>query len=369
MWQRDIVLNVQHIINHHIMQRIILFVISILTLQIAVAGPAVSWSRTTCDMGAFAEADGPRTATFVLHNTGDDTLAITGARANCGCTTPRYDKGLVAPGDSAVVQATYDPAGRPGRFTKYIYIDTNGTPSRSKLAITGVVVGEPQSLQARYPHPMGPVRAMHNAALLGKVQKGHVKEVFEQACNATLDTLRLSVLSAPRWLEVKPQPAVVAPGEQFALSCFVRGSGTPLYDLVTDTIRVRVASAAIDTVLALPAVVTVEEDFGTLDNKALAKAPVAVLDPAPGGAALVVDSDTRTARITLSNTGRSPLHIRRAYSATRGVNVTADSTTVKPGKGMVITVTLEPGVKAAVLRVITDDPLSPVQSLRIAARQ
>lgn len=36
---------------------------------------------------------------FVLHNTGRDTVTVTGTRASCGCLTPRLSKSTIAPGE------------------------------------------------------------------------------------------------------------------------------------------------------------------------------------------------------------------------------------------------------------------------------
>ena len=120
------------------------------TLQMS-AQPRVEWVSETIDFGAFREEAGPVTAVFRGVNTGTEPLVILSARANCGCTTPKYRTVAYAPGDTAEVEVTYDPQGRPGRFKKFVYVDTNTAPERSKLTVQGVVIGEANTLSGRYP--------------------------------------------------------------------------------------------------------------------------------------------------------------------------------------------------------------------------
>lgn len=78
----------------------------------------VKWQETVYDFGAFSEEMGAVSCDFVFVNNGPDAVAVTAARASCGCTTPKYTRDVVAPGDTGHITVTYDPAGRPGRFEK-----------------------------------------------------------------------------------------------------------------------------------------------------------------------------------------------------------------------------------------------------------
>ena len=110
----------------------------------------VEWLNTEHNFGAFHEADGKAACTFRFVNHGNEAVAIIGARANCGCTSPQYPLDPVAPGDTAAISVAYDPAGRPGRFTKYVQVEISGQP-RQRLAINGVVIGNASSIGSQYP--------------------------------------------------------------------------------------------------------------------------------------------------------------------------------------------------------------------------
>lgn len=340
----------------------------IMTALTAAAGPGISWLTTTIDFGAFHESDGAASATFKFVNTGDEPLVVTGARANCGCTTPRYPEEAIAPGDTAEISVTYDPAGRPGRFSKKVYVDTNTEPRRSTLTITGVVIGSPASLSGRYPVEAGPMRLAHPAALLGAIDRGHIKSVFEGAYNASSDTIRPTVSNVPKWLEVKPVPATVAPGEQLSFDFFVKSDKAPAWDIMTDTVTLSVTDAAgYLTSYRMPVVVTINEDFSKLSEKELSRAPKVRITT--DGTIAAPDADGKLT-FTISNDGATPLIVRRVYTTDPALTIdTTDGATIKPGKSLTVKVRAD---EAAVTRprranivVVTNDPYTPKTSVAV----
>ncbi len=336
----------------------------------AMAGARIEWRSLRHDFGAFNESTGPATATFVYYNTGDEPLVITGARANCGCTTPRYSADVLAPGDSATLSVTYDPAGRPGRFEKKVYVDTNTEPRRSTLSINGVVIGAPASLSARYPVEVGPLRMNRSTFLLGSMERGHVKSVFESLYNASADTLRPVVTDVPSWLEATVVPAAAGPGEQTSINLFVHTDRIPQWDVVTDTVTVRPGKDSAESI-RVPVVVTVREDFSRLTDKERANAPIVRLDKTRLDP-VTVGPDGATAKLTIHNDGRSALRIRRLYTRTPGVTVSVkDDATVKAGKSLTVNVHIpasalgDAKAAAVVMSLVTNDPASPRTSITI----
>lgn len=90
------------------------------------------------DFGKIPQGQ-PATHSFKITNTGDAPLVIKDVRPSCGCTTPKWPKKPIAPGESAEIKAVYD-AKSTGAFQKSIVVDTNVPFSESKkLTISGVV--------------------------------------------------------------------------------------------------------------------------------------------------------------------------------------------------------------------------------------
>lgn len=79
------------------------------------------------------------TVTFTFKNTGNDPLVLNSVNASCGCTTPKWTKEPIAPGEEGVITAIYNSKGRPGNFTKTITVKHNGEGGTEFLTIRGVV--------------------------------------------------------------------------------------------------------------------------------------------------------------------------------------------------------------------------------------
>ena len=118
-----------------------LVLISVLTFNIVAAekGAVMTFAEKTHDFGSIKEADGPVTHVFEFTNTGSEPLVIININASCGCTRPEYPKEPVMPGKKGKIKVTFNPAGRPGEFSKEVKIRTNGS-KRPVLRITGTVI-------------------------------------------------------------------------------------------------------------------------------------------------------------------------------------------------------------------------------------
>jgi|688.fasta_scaffold222239_2 hypothetical protein len=79
---------------------------------------------------------------FKFTNTGTEPLELTNVRASCGCTTPKWPRELIQPGQTSVVRAEYNSSGRPGTFSKNIFVTSNA--GQSTLTISGNVIKEPE---------------------------------------------------------------------------------------------------------------------------------------------------------------------------------------------------------------------------------
>lgn len=111
------------------------------TAAVFAGEPVIKFATEKHDFGNIKEANGPVTATFTFKNTGDGQLAITSAKATCGCTYPEYPKKPVLPGESGKITVTYNPMGRPGEFLKEVTVKTNDkSHKRLKLIIKGNVI-------------------------------------------------------------------------------------------------------------------------------------------------------------------------------------------------------------------------------------
>ncbi|MGN0224219.1 MAG: DUF1573 domain-containing protein [Muribaculaceae bacterium] len=325
------------------------------------------WSATVHDFGAIEEDSGRVECRFVLYNDTEEAMAIVSARTTCGCTLSDYPREAFAPGDSAVVMVTFDPAGRPGHFTKYISVETTGTPSKTRLAITGTVIGSVATVAQRFPVDFGLLRLVHDPVMLGEVTGDRVRSVYTEGYNRSADTLQIAVTQTPKWLRVNVAPAKVAPGNQTQIIFYIDPQKCPEYGLVEDSIRLTVNGVE----RSLGFTINRVEDFSHLTEQQRADAPVAVIgqyrvdfgriDRAGG---------VIRATATVENRGKDKLIIRRVYADCEAITATMKTTTVKRGKTAEIVIEVDPSrLNGALLNqrltIITNDPFYPVQHLRI----
>ena len=108
-------------------------------LSVFAQKPVAEFTETKYDFGTIKEDGGKVTHDFEVTNTGDAPLIFTQIQASCGCTTPKWSKKPIAPGEKGSVTVTYNPMNRPGPFTKSITVTNNSEKQKIVLIIKGEV--------------------------------------------------------------------------------------------------------------------------------------------------------------------------------------------------------------------------------------
>src|SRR5207253_2266999 len=72
---------------------------------------------------------------FKFKNVGKGDLVIRSANASCGCTVPEFPKDPVAPGESGVINVTFNSEGKEGIQEKTVTIISNTVPNNYILTI------------------------------------------------------------------------------------------------------------------------------------------------------------------------------------------------------------------------------------------
>ncbi len=102
---------------------------------------SIKFNNTSHSFGNIIEGQIARHE-FKFTNEGTEPLMLDNVSASCGCTTPKWPREPIAPGQSSVIIAEYNSQGRPGTFTKNIFVKSNG--GEVTLTISGNVVKEPE---------------------------------------------------------------------------------------------------------------------------------------------------------------------------------------------------------------------------------
>jgi len=78
--------------------------------------------------------------TFFIKNEGPGNLIIRDAIPSCGCTTPRYSREPVAPGDHAQVEVLFNSEGWSGSQVKQVTLKLNTENEHSTVTIRANVI-------------------------------------------------------------------------------------------------------------------------------------------------------------------------------------------------------------------------------------
>ena len=359
------------------MKRALHITLFALTALLVSAQPQAIWLERQHDFGVFHEKDGKVHCSMRVTNAGNEPLVFVKAHVSCGCTGINYPETPIQPGDTATVDISYNPSGRPGQFNKQVIFITNTEPKRSLLEITGIVIPTDDTLDKQYPMRAGALRISQGSIPFGELMRGKNKTLYLSAYNASLDTLLVHVTGDKPHLHPAIVPDTVPPAKVTALTVHYLSSHAPLWGLNTDTLTLtcKPMNAAPDAPAATADVLVMAQvmaDFEGLSEKEHADAPVAVTDC---GNSLDFGTfsrgETVTRKFTITNRGKSPLAIRRLWVPEgEGITVKADRTEVKRGKTATVTVTvnaaaLEGDMLNVPLTLMCNDPETPRQTIRL----
>lgn len=348
--------------------------LAVCVLALGAQAEELRWLQTSHDFGAFSEDLVEVETQFQFVNDMAEPVMITQVASSCGCTVPSYDLDPIAPGDTAAIKVKYNAIGRPGRFTKYVYVRTTADHERTRLTISGVVIGNESTISKRYPIDRGPLKLEHGAVMVGKVKAKSIKSSFIDLYNQSADTLTLEFAEVPEYITTVVYPEVLTPGEMAVINVAFNAAIANEYGIVSDSLLVNVLPGG--PAFHLPVVGIVEEDFSKLTPEQLASAPQAVIvgDRINLGQVPLGAGSPAEASIEVQNQGKDPLVIRRVYSQDPAIAVRVDKTELKRGKKAKITVTFDPAVQPSGLvnsriTLITNDPSLPTRSIRVVGER
>lgn len=328
----------------------------------------VKWLAIRHNFGAFSEDMGSVECRFRFVNAGKEPVSIITTHASCGCTAPIYDRGAVAPGDTSSILVTFNPAGRPGHFEKYVAIDFSNGQRRMKLYIEGTVIGSQSSVAHRFPVECCPgLQLSRGLVLAGELTKGQLRPVYLDAYNRSTDTIMPAVTDMPPYVDAEVSPRQVPPGQQFTFILYFNSTRCPVYGAVSDTLHITAGDGS-GRGCDIPLVAMVKEDFSKLTAAERKKAPVAAVSSTQIDFGRLGD-EVPERTFTIENKGKSPLKIRRVHTADPGVTVAVTADSVGKGDRAAVTVTVDPArlkghILNARINVITNDPENPTIVVR-----
>ncbi len=344
------------------MKRIFLVII---TLAVSIPAltqtvqPKISFEQTTHNFGKFKESDGKVTYRFEFVNTGGSDLIVHRVTASCGCTAPSWTREPVPPGGKGYVAATYNPAGRPGAFRKYVTVISNSNPGNVRLTITGEVEPKPRTIEDDYRYAMGPMRLKSNHLAFGNVKDTEVPERRLEVINNSDGPVNVAFEGVPSHISINAVPASLQPGQKGFLVATYNVPQRNDWGFVIDRMRLKI-NGVTERNYSLVVSANIEEDFSSLSPEELAKAPVLKVDDPEFRFGKIEQGQKVEHVYVLTNEGKSDLHIRKVKASCGCTAVQPQKKVIAPGEKVEIKTVFNSAGKVGnqnkTVTIITNDP-------------
>lgn len=335
--------------------------------------PVITFEKHEHDFGKINEADGRVTTVFTFKNEGMEPLVLSNVRASCGCTTPKWPKQPIEPGETGEITVTYNPNGRPGRFTKTVTITSNATEATTRVTIKGEVIPKPAKPVDNYPVKMGELSLKSKEVNFGKVNDQETKTHEIEYANRTDHDITVDIVPArgqEKYLDAVVTLPTVKPNETGKVNIVLNAASQAMYGPVEGSFLIVVNGQTVEEeAYTIRVRADIEENFSNLSADDKRKAPI--LD---GAATInmgnIVAGKTAKRTINLSNVGENTLLVRRVVNTAKEVVASVNKTELKNGKTAqlkveVATKGLEPGNYTRQITIITNDPAKPRYTITI----
>ena len=363
------------------MKKLSLLLVAVVSCIFCMAQPEIKFENTTYDFGKIKEEGGKVTGKFIFTNVGNEPLELTNVRPGCGCTAANYTKGAIAPGEKGYIEATYNPYNRPGAFNKNIRVTTNepkfledekATPHM--IFIKGEVIKRPPTEfeVAGYNKTSGMVRIKEPDVAHNMLNSETVTDTFyfrnfwTQPVSIKLDKPAEYISEVYRSFGAELQPKqegfIVLKYDASKRNAF--GQQKDQFAFTTND--------SIEPVKRVHYAVNIKEDFSKLTPKQLKNAPVSEVSATAIDFGDMQKNASKTETITIKNTGKSPLIIRKLDVSNSLYTVRANMMEVPAGATAEITVNFKApnrnSTQSASVDIVTNDPANPVRTIPISAK-
>ena len=282
----------------------------------------------------------PVTAKFEMQNMSSNPISIKDVKTSCGCTTVEYPKGQIAPGESFVVNATYDSR-QMGHFFKDIALYSDASQQPFYLQIRGVVVEEIIDFAGQYPYTIADLNVDRNDVEFDDVNRGDRPVQKINIRNASSKSVSPVVMHLPSYMQAQVSPTTLQPGRQGTISLILDSKKVRDYGLTQTSVFLGMypgdkvhpdKEISVSTVL-LPA-------FTEMTETQMQYAPKLGLSAEELNIAFNGKAK-KTETIIIENLGRSELDISSLQMFTSGMKVKLNKTKLQAGEQAKLKITVD----------------------------
>ena len=343
---------------------------ALVTLLYGVSEAQIIFDKKNHDFGEIAEDGGAVEHIFKFSNTSTKPVVILSTHTSCGCTTTEYSRKPVLPGESSSVKVVFNPMNYPGAFARKVTIVTSEGTVKEPLLITGKVTPRKLSLEERYPLTLiGGVRTGNNAHAFGYVEHGKMIQSSFEIFNSSQRRVKLAIENPYPELEFY-YPTTLDAGAEAAInfSCLLPENST-VYGSLSYAVWLVVDGKKVNYPFIINGLAIDSRDENA-NNRAQM---IAMSENFIKFGAVKCSVAKAVRELRVYNRGNKALRIRKVELEREGFSARLEGdSTIKPGESRVIKVEINPsrlpfGAVVEKMRIVSDDPKSPVLTIRVSA--
>ena len=333
----------------------------------------LTFEQTEWDFADIAEDGGNVEHTFTFVNNSSKPVVILEVMTGCGCTTSSYSRKPVLRGERGEITVVFNPMNMPGRFSKSASVLTSASSKPYVLNLKGNVIPRQKSVQELYPIELGDgVRLAvnyHDFAYVGRDEtvEERIGWVNTSSRDVSLKLLPkqssgLLTVDAPAMLRVGERGEMVV---RYAVPRNSARYGT-LNDICGFAVNGREARAVLTTTaIAVDSFDRMADDV-TLPSGEISKKIIKFGEVKRG-------KTHADATVVIVNDGGSDLIIRAVEYGSKTLQCSLKAgDRIRSGERKVLEFSFDSrdcdyGVWVDRLKIITNDPLRPMHSIRLTA--
>lgn len=339
---------------------------------LSTAAQSLRFDETTHDFGTIAEDGGEVAHTFRFTNTSSEPLVIVNASASCGCTKAEFSRKPVKPNATCEIVIRFDPMNYPGMFARKVTIFTSAGRLPEQLTVSGRVTPRIKTVEERCPLSVGGgVRMDANAHAFGYIEHGNRTGSAFEIVNTSDKVVSVRIIPTQEsgFLEIS-YPERLAPHEEASVNfSYALTDDCAAYGTLHDVLSMEIDGKYSEYPLTISAIAIDNRDIFADKGEPRVELSENFIRFEP----LKRNDPPQSRSITIYNRGEVPLHIRRIETEYGIVAATIDGDgIIGIGEYSKITITFFPkerslGPLTDRVRIITDDPHSPMRSMRVSA--
>ena len=323
----------------------------------------IEFNSRVHNFGKISVAEGAKHCTFEFRNTSDKPIVINNIISSCGCTTPKWPKKPIMPGEGGKIEVTYLNDQGPYPFDKSLTVYTSASPKPIILRITGLAYENERSMKEMFPMQFGPLAVKNYTIRGGQINQGNTKRGNFTIANLTGKDVKLS------WGKLSPGLELSLPENGI-----IKGNSIADIEWKIDTGakenwgNTKYSAEVLYNGTKAAEKITVEvmiiDNFNSLTKEQKNKASMVLAENSSFNFGTAEKGKSATATFNLRNTGHSPLVIHKIEHP-KEIKIKAPST-VEAGSKFTLEATATPaktGEAIYTITLVTNSPNRPLVNL------